>query len=95
MLGSVFRVKRFHLGGKRFADDEEVKTEVRKWLRQQPKDFCAVGFDELVYEWDNFINVGGGYIKKYMFFPGSNITCFTFYIFCDIFTDSPSYFALP
>jgi hypothetical protein len=24
-----------HLGGKRFVDDEEVETEVRKWLRQQ------------------------------------------------------------
>jgi hypothetical protein len=23
-----------HLGGRRFADDEEVETEVRKWLRQ-------------------------------------------------------------
>jgi hypothetical protein len=23
------------LGGKHFADDEEVETEVRKWLRQQ------------------------------------------------------------
>jgi hypothetical protein len=29
-VGSVCRVKRFHLGGKRFADDEEVETEVRK-----------------------------------------------------------------
>jgi hypothetical protein len=32
--GSVCRVKRFHLGGTRFADDEKVETEVRKWLRQ-------------------------------------------------------------
>jgi hypothetical protein len=36
-VGSVCHVKRFHLGGKRFADDEEVETEVRKWLRQQSK----------------------------------------------------------
>jgi hypothetical protein len=28
-----------HLGVKYFADDEEVETEVRKWLRQQSKDF--------------------------------------------------------
>jgi hypothetical protein len=34
-VGSICHVKRFHLGGKRFADDEEVETEVRKWLRQQ------------------------------------------------------------
>jgi hypothetical protein len=37
-----------HLGGKRFSDDEEVETEVRKWLRQQSKDFHAAGFDALV-----------------------------------------------
>jgi hypothetical protein len=34
--------------GKRFADDEEVKTELRKWLRQQSKYFYAAGFDALV-----------------------------------------------
>jgi hypothetical protein len=31
-VGSVRRVKRFHLGGKYFADDEEIETEVRKCL---------------------------------------------------------------
>jgi hypothetical protein len=41
-------------------------------LGQQSKDFCAVGFDALVERWDKYINVGEG------FFPGSNITCFTF-----------------
>jgi hypothetical protein len=45
MVGSVCSVKRFHLGGKRFADDEEVETEVSKWLRQQSKDFYAAGSD--------------------------------------------------
>jgi hypothetical protein len=25
------------MGGKRFADDEEVETEVRNWLKQQSK----------------------------------------------------------
>jgi hypothetical protein len=39
-VGSVCRVKRFTTGRKRF-DDEEVETEVRKWLRQQSKDFYA------------------------------------------------------
>jgi hypothetical protein len=28
----------YHFGGKHFADNEEVETEVRKWLRQQSKD---------------------------------------------------------
>jgi hypothetical protein len=40
--------------GKRLADDEEVETEARKWLRQQSKDFYAASF------WDKCINVGGG-----------------------------------
>jgi hypothetical protein len=31
---SECRVKWFQLGGKCFADDEEVETEVRKWLKQ-------------------------------------------------------------
>jgi hypothetical protein len=44
-VGSVCRVKHSQLSSKRFADDEEVETEVRKWLRQQSKDFYAAGFD--------------------------------------------------
>jgi hypothetical protein len=64
MVGSVCRVKHFSLGGKRFADDEEVEMEVLKWLRQQSKDFCAVGFDALVKRWYNCINGGGRYVEK-------------------------------
>jgi hypothetical protein len=63
-LGSVCCVKQFSLAGKRFADDEEVETEVRKWLRQQPKDVYAAGFDALVKRWDKYINVCGGYVVK-------------------------------
>jgi hypothetical protein len=53
-----------HLGGKRFADDEEVETEVRKWLRKQSTDFCVAGFDAPVKRWNKYINVGGGYVEK-------------------------------
>jgi hypothetical protein len=53
-----------HLGGKRFADDEEVETKLRKLLRQQSKDFYAQGFNVMVKRWDNCINVGGGYVEK-------------------------------
>jgi hypothetical protein len=53
-----------HLGGRSAADDEEVATEVRKWLRQQSKSFYPVGFDALVKGWDKCINVGVGYIEK-------------------------------
>jgi hypothetical protein len=63
-VGSVCCVKRFHLGGKRFGDDEEVETEVRKWTRQQSKGFYTAGFDALVKRWDMCFNVGGGYNEK-------------------------------
>jgi hypothetical protein len=39
---------------KRYADDEEVETEVRKWLRQQ-----SAGFDALVKRWDKCVSVDG------------------------------------
>jgi hypothetical protein len=54
----------FEKRGKSFADDKEFETEMRKWLRQQSKDFCAAGFDALVKRWDKCINVGGGYVEK-------------------------------
>jgi hypothetical protein len=48
-VGSVCRVKRFSLGGKYFAVEEEVEMEVRKWLKQrQKKNFHAAGFDALM-----------------------------------------------
>jgi hypothetical protein len=56
-VGSVCHIKRFHLGGKHFAGDEEVRV----WLRQQSKDFYAVGFNALE---SNGTSVGGGYVKK-------------------------------
>jgi hypothetical protein len=57
-VGSVRRVKRFTAGWKRFAGGEDVETEVRKWLRQQSKDF-----DALVKRWDKCSSVGGGYVE--------------------------------
>jgi hypothetical protein len=57
-VGSVCRVKRFHHGGKCFAD-EEMETEVRKWLRRQLK---AAVSDALVKRWDRCVSVGGGYV---------------------------------
>jgi hypothetical protein len=51
--------------GKRFADDEEVEMEVRKWLRQQSKRLLyAAGLDALVKRWDKCISVDGGYVEK-------------------------------
>jgi hypothetical protein len=65
------------------------ETEVRKWLRQQSEYFCAAGFDALVKRRDKFVSVGGGYIKKCMFFPEVRISHVLRFIFiCDLFTDS-------
>jgi hypothetical protein len=50
--------------GKHYADDEEIETELRKWLRQKSKDFYAAGFDGLVKRWDKCISVGGAYVEK-------------------------------
>jgi hypothetical protein len=47
------------------ADDEEVETEVRKWLRQHPKRlFYAASFEALIKRWDKCIDVSGGYVEK-------------------------------
>jgi hypothetical protein len=48
------------------------------WDNSQ-KTLCAC-FDALVKRWDRCINVGGGYVEKLLFCPGSNIACFAFYI---------------
>jgi hypothetical protein len=48
LFGLLFGPLKNHLGGKHFSDYEEVETEAWKWLRQQSKDFCAVGFNALV-----------------------------------------------
>jgi hypothetical protein len=63
-LSRLFGPLKEHLGGKYFAEDEEVETEVRKWLRQQSKDFCAASFDTLVKRWDKCISGFGGYVEK-------------------------------
>jgi histone-lysine N-methyltransferase SETMAR len=41
----VFGPLKNNLGGKRFADDKQDEMEVRKWLRQQSKDFYALVFN--------------------------------------------------
>jgi hypothetical protein len=62
--GSVCCVERFTDGGESFDDDEEVETEMRKWLRQQSKDFYIACFDTLVKRWDKYIDICGGYFEK-------------------------------
>jgi hypothetical protein len=63
-VGSVCRPKRFTIGSRNSLKEEEVETEVPKWLIQQIKDFYAAGFDTLVKRWDKCTDVGGGYVEK-------------------------------
>jgi hypothetical protein len=52
MVGSVCHLKWFTTGSRNVANislmTKEVETEARKWLRQQSKDFYAVGLNTLV-----------------------------------------------
>jgi hypothetical protein len=41
-----------------------MPDQLRKWLRQQSKDFYAAGFGTLVRRRDKCIDVGGGYVEK-------------------------------
>jgi hypothetical protein len=78
---SVCRVKRFTTASRNSLKDvrksQMMPSQVRKWLRQQSKDFYATGFDALVKRL---------ICREIYIFLGSNITCFTF-----IFTSSYSH----
>ncbi|GBM69100.1 hypothetical protein AVEN_178178-1 [Araneus ventricosus] len=53
-----------YLGGKHFADDNDVQHEVLLWMRQQPKEFYAAGIGALIKRWEKCINIGGDYVEK-------------------------------
>jgi isochorismate hydrolase len=40
-----------------------LPDQLRKWLRQQSKNFHAASFDAVVKRWDKCINVDGGYFE--------------------------------
>jgi hypothetical protein len=88
--GSVCRVKRF--SGKSFADDEEVETEMRKWLRQQSKYLYYCGFrytgkamGQVYQSWSRICRGKKFFFRlEYQVFLG-------FIPIYEIFTDSPSY----
>jgi hypothetical protein len=66
--GNVFSRKAIHNWLRNFLKDvrksQMMPEQIRKWLRQQSKDFYAAGFDALVKRWDSCINDGGGYVEK-------------------------------
>ena len=55
------------LRGKHYADDEEVKTTARNWLRSQPSEFYkAVSFTmhALIQRWKTAVEKDGDYVEK-------------------------------
>ncbi|GBM23457.1 hypothetical protein AVEN_181573-1 [Araneus ventricosus] len=52
------------LGGKYFADVDDVQHEVLLWMRQQLKEFYAAGIGALIKRWDKCINISGDYVEK-------------------------------
>jgi hypothetical protein len=86
VVGSVCCIKQFRTGSKNSLKDVRTSQMMpNQVMRQQSKNFCAVGFDTLVKRWVEDMS------RNKCFFPGSTITCFIFISICDIFTDSPSY----
>jgi hypothetical protein len=67
-VGSVCRVKQFTTGSRNSIKDvgkpQMTSDQLRKWLREQSKDFCAAGFEALLKRWDKFINADGEYVEK-------------------------------
>jgi hypothetical protein len=67
--------------------------EIRKWLRQQSKDFGAPGFDALVKRWAN-ISVSAEDMSRNKFnfcFQVIISHVLRFISSCDLLIDSPSY----
>lgn len=95
MVRSVCYVKCFTTGPRNSLKDiqklQMMFAQVQMWLRQQSKDFCAVGFIAMVKGWDKNINVGGGMLRNRCFsrFKYHSVLCFI--SICDLFTDSTSY----
>jgi hypothetical protein len=68
MVGSVCHVKHFILGLRNSLKDiqklQMMPGHLQMWLRQQSKEFYAVGFETMVKKWEKCINVDGRYVRK-------------------------------
>jgi histone-lysine N-methyltransferase SETMAR len=50
------------LKGHKFGLEEDIKAVVVQWFQQQPGEFFAEGFHQLVHQWDACIRNHGDYI---------------------------------
>jgi hypothetical protein len=45
-------------------DDEEVISEVKRWLRKRPAEWCSEGIQALTSRWCKAIDSEGDYVEK-------------------------------
>jgi hypothetical protein len=50
--------------GKRFEDDEEVITEVKRWFRQRPAQWYCEGTLAVASQWRKAKDLEGDYVEK-------------------------------
>jgi hypothetical protein len=50
--------------GKRFEDDEEVITDVKRWLQQRPAEWYRESIQALASRWRKAKNLEGDYVEK-------------------------------
>jgi len=50
--------------GKKFEDDEEVISEVKRWLRQRPAEWYREGIQALTSRWRKAMDSDGDYVEK-------------------------------
>jgi hypothetical protein len=50
--------------GKKFKDDEEVISEVKRWLRQRPAEWYREGIQGVTSRWRKAIDLEGDCVEK-------------------------------
>jgi hypothetical protein len=48
----------------KFEDDEEVISEVKRWLRQRPAEWYREGIQALTSRWHKALHSEGDYVEK-------------------------------
>ena len=52
------------LGSKHYSSDEEVKSVVKKWLKEQSTEFYGAGIHALIQRWNIAIERNGDYVEE-------------------------------
>jgi histone-lysine N-methyltransferase SETMAR len=60
----LFDLLKDAIRGKKFEDDEEVITEVKRWLRQRPAQWYREGTQALASPWRKAKDLEGDYVEK-------------------------------